>query len=133
MRISDHFANLKVAEDGIFVAELPEHVSRQTIEVMLEEVWAHPSWRQPWGLVVVAGDGTTYDPDVRRTGVPGEDKRAAATAVVTSSMMQRTVVQTMGMGLRLASNFHLTGHSDLGEAVETVRKLVQGELDEAKS
>ena len=120
-------ARLQVAEEGIFVAELPAHVSRQTIEIMLEEVWAHPKYSQPWGLVVVAPPGATYDPDVRRTGVPGKDKRAAAAAVVTESVMQRTVVQTMGMGLRLGSDFQLSGHSELSDALAAVRKSVQGD------
>ena len=124
---SGQFAKLEAREDGIFVAAMPEHVTKQTIEIMLEEVWSHPEYKRPWGLVVVVEKGTTYDPDLRKTGVPGDDKRAAATAVVTPSSMQRTVVQTMGMGLRLGANFHLTGHASLDEALDTVRsRMLEG-------
>lgn len=127
MNAGDQFASLKVEEEGIFVAEMPAHVTRQTIESMLQEVWQHPGWKQPWGLVVVVEEGTTYDADVRKTGVPGDEMRAAATAVVTPSLMQRTVVKTMGMGLRLGSNFQLTGHAELSEALDAVRERVRAQ------
>lgn len=124
MPASAQFARLELQDGGIFVAQLPGHVCKQTIEMMLEEVWGHPNWKQPWGLVVVVPEGATYELDVRKTGVPGDDRRAAATAVVTSSIMQRAVVQTMGMGLRLASNFYLTGHAELEEGIDAVRERI---------
>ena len=39
--------------------------------------------------------------------------------------MQRTVVQTVGVGLRLGANFQLTGHAELDEALAVVRQSVR--------
>ena len=90
----------------------------------LDEIWADPAWQQPWVLVVVADASTTYEARVRDAKVPGHQKRALGTAVVTTRPMHKAVIGALSVGFRVATGFELTAHDDEAQALKTARELL---------
>lgn len=109
----------------LYLLEVSDHLSRAHIERALDQVWSRSDWAQPWGLIVHAHDGVTYDADIRATPVPEADHRAVGTAVVTSSSVQRMVISTIALALRVSSRFHLSAHEHREDAIAHMRRLIE--------
>ena len=108
----------------VYVVHVLRHLTRGLLARALATIWAAPSWRQPWGLVLVMRDGVTYDGDVRKHEMPPDDRRAVGTAVVTASQLHRMVINSVGLGYRTMSRFVVSAHDTLEAAIEAQSKLV---------
>ena len=111
-------------EPRIFVLSVTGNLSRAMMAHTLAVIWALPDWQQPWGLVVTMAEGSTYDSDILRHDIPADERRAVGTTLVTTNIFHRMMVNSVGVGLRLA-RFHLTGHATEEEAIERMSERVR--------
>jgi len=117
-------SSVRLHERGVFIAELHGDINLELIDRVLEEIWSHPQRESAWTLVVRIPEGAHYDPDVRLAALPERSKRAAGVAVVLRSAIQRTVVQSIGLGLRVGSGFLLSAHKDVDSAIDWARETL---------
>ncbi|HWB80662.1 MAG TPA: hypothetical protein VG755_37120 [Nannocystaceae bacterium] len=123
----DGFA-LRRADTRVWVLTIDGHLTRKTMATSLAMIWAQPEWKQPWGFVVTMQAGATYDGDIRRHEVPPSNRRAVGTAFVSGNLVHRMVVNSIGLGLRLASNFDLSAHELEPDAIaRMVREVAKAE------
>ena len=117
--------DLRVTElpGRIYVIDQVAHLNHAVVATTLAAIWASPTWRQPWGLVVVMADAT-YGADIRHHKMPPDDRRAVGTTLVTTKQLQRAVISAMGIGYRVASGFVLTATETMEQGVAIQRTLV---------
>ena len=116
----------------IFMLTVTGNLSRAVMAQALAAIWAMPDWQQPWGLVVTMTEGSTYDSDILRHEIPSDARRAVGTTIVTTNVFHRMMVNSVGIGLRLA-RFHLTGHATEEEGIDKMAERVREALARKRS
>jgi hypothetical protein len=107
--------------DSVYVAHTAAHVSRQMVNEWLGIVWSDPQWKQPWAMITVLQEDSTYDLDLRDVPIPPPERRAVMTAVVSPKSLHRMVVNTMGIAMKISHRFQVISCSNLDEALQETR------------
>ena len=115
--------DVRRVDPSIYVMGVTGNLSRAMMGSTLTAIWSVPDWAQPWGLVVTLDPKSTYDADILRHDIPPDHKRAVGAAIVTANVFHRMMVNSVGIGLRLA-RFQLSAHASEDEAIERMAQSI---------